>query len=276
MATILDIGKRYKKTEAEVRDALAVINFAKRITVATKIESSVEQQLDAYWREQDAAPKPQLNRTIGRTAISERPLATMLDIGKRYKKTEAEVRDALAAINFAKRITVATKIESLVEQQLDAYWREQDAAPKPQLNRTIGRTEFSERPRRVVKPPAPPPKQIAKPKPVVATPTPVLKEKPAQVTTPAAAKSQTSMPRALDVNDVLRNISEWAEEKGYSVKASTCKCRTRKGKPKRFFPTKDLVDLAILYWLKIEGIEQEAYKCPHKNGFHLRTVRKKR
>ena len=152
-------------------------------------------------------------------------MATMLDIGKRYKKTEAEVRDALAAINFAKRITVATKIESSVEQQLDAYWREQDAAankskeeaaPKPQLNRTIGRTEISERPRRIVKPPAPPPKQIAKPKPiptptptakpvakpkpVVATPTPsptpVLKEKPAQVVADKAkvkeTKAQTS------------------------------------------------------------------------------------
>ena len=185
----------------------------------------------------------------------------MLDVGKRYKKTEVEVRDALAAINFAKRITVATKIESSVEQQLADYWREQDAAadkaketaaPKPQINRTIGRTEISERPRRVVKPPPPTPK-------------------------PEPAAMMTDKPQStsddLDENAVRRSIAKWAREKKYTIKLSNVrKCESC---GKLSYRTKKLANIAAEYFNEVKGRDQEPYDCSCRNGFPLRT-RKRR
>ena len=193
-------------------------------------------------------------------------MATMLDIGKRYKKTEVEVRDALAAINFAKRITVATKIESSVEQQLVDYWREQDAAadkaketaaPKPQINRTIGRTEISERSRRVVKPSAPPAqKPIPKPEPVA-----------------MMADKHQSTSDDLDENAVRRSIANWAREKKYTIKLSNVrKCESC---GKLSYRTKKLANIAAEYFNEVKGRDQEPYDCSCRNGFPLRT-RKRR
>ena len=187
----------------------------------------------------------------------------MLDIGKRYKKTEVEVRDALAAINFAKRITVATKIESSVEQQLDAYWREQDAAadkaketaaPKPQLNRTIGRTEVSARPRCIVKLPPPTPK-------------------------PEPAAMMTDKPQStsddIDENDVLRNLghASWVKKNKKAPRTREKWCEHCK---KMSYRDKKLAELQAKVFKENEGKNQEPYKCPRNKGFHLRTIRRRR
>ena len=124
-------------------------------------------------------------------------MATIIDIGRKYQKTTAEVQEALAAIKFGKNIAVATKIESSVEQQLDAHWRRQSAAsknkqqaePKRQRTRTIGQTQVSERPRRVIKNPfatkpprtattAPATPAVAKPQPPQTPPPIVVKPQP--------------------------------------------------------------------------------------------------
>ncbi|MGI9337126.1 MAG: translation initiation factor IF-2 [Gammaproteobacteria bacterium] len=119
-------------------------------------------------------------------------MATIIDIGRKYGKSAEQVRDALVAVKYGKKITVAAKIESSVEQQLDSYWRQQSAAAKNkqqatpdkrQRTRTIGQTQVSERPRRMIKRPV----EVQKPPPVI-TSTAKTTTPPATATTAAVAK----------------------------------------------------------------------------------------
>lgn len=129
-------------------------------------------------------------------------MATIIDIGRKYGKTDAEVREALRAVNYGKAITVAAKIESSVEQQLDSYWRQKSAAAKQkqqakpdnrQRTRTIGQTQVSERPRRAIKRPV----QVA-PKPAASPASsataPVVKQPQVHIPPPPVPIATKPMP----------------------------------------------------------------------------------
>lgn len=64
----------------------------------------------------------------------------------------------------------------------------------------------------------------------------------------------------------------WYWYQDYGQNQGSCGCRSHKGKRKKLFRSEEEAERCAERW-KSEGHWQEAYECPHTDGWHLRTVR---
>ena len=141
-------------------------------------------------------------------------MTTTLDIADRYGKTIEEVKAAMIALGYTKRITRINKVDSDMERALDAHFKNDKPAavkitPQKPSVRRIGDTQIVEKKVRTIRRPPKPGTPAVSPAPAAAAPPP-----------PKTKKTETSNADSLAAADNLHKKQIAAQQSKISAAAA--------------------------------------------------------